>query len=168
MQLPLKLNMDLMQTRWKSLLDPILENPANNISFLKDIELALGSNQITHKLGKLPQGWFLTNIQSAAHIYSDGFNATTINLVCLPAFIFFSGDTVNGSPIISNISSSQTVFLQEGQLVNAIVGVPTPAIARIIKVESTQITLNVNATASTTATPFQAQQSGVNINLGVF
>jgi len=81
MQLPLKLTSDLMQTRWKSLLDPLLENPLNDVLILSDVVLAIGNNTINHKLGRKQQGWLILDINGAATIYrSAAFNDKTLTL----------------------------------------------------------------------------------------
>jgi hypothetical protein len=81
MQLPLKLTSDLMQTRWKSLLDPLLENPLNGISILENVDLSIGNNVINHKLGKKQQGWIILDIDGASTIYrSADFNDKTLTL----------------------------------------------------------------------------------------
>lgn len=79
--LPLNLPQIMMQTKWKSVLDPLLLNPLNQVSILSNIVLSSGANIINHKLGRTPQGWFLTDIQEAAHIYrSQPFNEKTLTL----------------------------------------------------------------------------------------
>lgn len=81
MALPLKLPLDLMQTKWKSELDPVLANPVTNVSILKGVSLATGVNVINHLLGKTQQGWFLTDLDSAATVYrSAAFNKLTLTL----------------------------------------------------------------------------------------
>jgi len=81
MQLPLKLTMDLMQTRWKSLLDPILENPINSISIIENVALVIGNNVINHRLGRKQQGWLILDIDAASTIYrSADFNDKTLTL----------------------------------------------------------------------------------------
>lgn len=169
MQLPLKLTADLMQTRWKSLLDPILENPVNNVSLLDSITITAGQNVINHRLNRIPQGWFLIDVESAAMIYrNQEFNPTTLGLVCVFPSLLFSGDTTIGSPIISNVSSAQIVYLQENQLVNSLIGAPIPANSRIISVGTNSVTINQNATGATVANAFQAQQTTTNVSLGIF
>lgn len=69
MQLPLKLQPEMQAIKWKSILDPILKNPLNNVNILKDIQLSVGNNQIAHKLGVKPQGWFIVDINAASTIY---------------------------------------------------------------------------------------------------
>lgn len=69
MQLPTKLQPDMQTTKWKSIIDPLLKNPVNNVSILKDVQLAIGNNTISHKLGKKPQGWIIVDINAASTIY---------------------------------------------------------------------------------------------------
>ncbi len=59
----------LMQSSWKSQLDPVLANPMNDILILKNISLINGVNVINHLLGRLMQGWILIDVNGAATIY---------------------------------------------------------------------------------------------------
>lgn len=61
--------LQLMQTKWKSQLDPVLANPMTNISILKGVSLANGTTIINHKLGQKLQGWFLVDSTGAATVY---------------------------------------------------------------------------------------------------
>jgi len=71
----------LLETDWSSKLNPLLANPLNNVSILKDIALVTGANVINHKLGKMQQGYFLVDQQAAANIYrSEPFTSTTLTL----------------------------------------------------------------------------------------
>lgn len=79
--LPINLPAPLMQTRWASLLNPVLVNPTNNISIVKDVSLAIGDNVINHLLGQKMQGWFLVDINAASTIYrSQPMNDLTLTL----------------------------------------------------------------------------------------
>lgn len=83
-QLPKGLPLELMQTRWKSQIDPLLANPVNSVSFLKNIALNNGSTVINHLLGRKMQGWFVLDIDGAGNPYRDPaapFNATTLTLI---------------------------------------------------------------------------------------
>jgi len=81
MNLPQKLPLDLMQTKWSAILNPLLQNPLNSINILKNISLSNGSTVINHGLGRQQQGWFISDIQGAATIYrSAPFNALTLTL----------------------------------------------------------------------------------------
>lgn len=81
MQLPINLTQDLQTTRWKAILDPVLENPLNNVSILKNVELTTGSNSVNHLLGRVQQGWFLVDVNAPVTIYRSGdFNNKTLIL----------------------------------------------------------------------------------------
>jgi hypothetical protein len=57
-KLPQKLSMDQMQTKWASILNPILARPTLDSSMLQNVSLTNGANVINHKLGRNLQGWF--------------------------------------------------------------------------------------------------------------
>lgn len=83
MELPTKIPYDLMLTRWASIINPVLSNPATNPSILKDVVLASGSNVIPHKLAQIPQGWFIVDINANVTIYRSA--PSTINFLYLTA-----------------------------------------------------------------------------------
>lgn len=59
----------LMQNRWGSILNPIINNPVNQSLLLKDIPLVAGSNTINHLLSRKLQGWSIIRINAAATVY---------------------------------------------------------------------------------------------------
>ncbi len=69
MQLPLLQTLELLTTRWKSVLDPVLANPTTNMSILKNVVLASGNNQVPHKLGRMQQGWVIYDTNAAVTVY---------------------------------------------------------------------------------------------------
>lgn len=69
MNLPLKIPYDLMLTKWSSILNPLLANPLNQASIIKDIDLSIGENKIPHLLGKPQRGWFIIDVDGGASIY---------------------------------------------------------------------------------------------------
>lgn len=69
MQLPIKIPFELMLTKWSSILNPLLGNPMNQVSILKNISLAIGETKIPHLLGRPQMGWFIADINAAATIY---------------------------------------------------------------------------------------------------
>lgn len=72
---------ELLQTRWASILNPFVKNQLNSVSLLKNVTLVSGVNVINHRLGKLQQGWFITDVNGAAVIYrSADFNDLTLTL----------------------------------------------------------------------------------------
>jgi len=102
MQLPINLTQSLQTTRWKSILDPVIETtyqnelnieglqnevdalqalPLNQMTVLNGVVLAVGNNVINHGLGRVPTGWIIMDINAAAVIYRNAaFNATTLTL----------------------------------------------------------------------------------------
>lgn len=81
MQLPLIDDPKLAQTKWKSILDPLLARPLNDSNTLTGIVLASGVNVINHKLGRKPQGWVITDTTTAITIFrSQPFNDLTLTL----------------------------------------------------------------------------------------
>lgn len=76
-----RLDPDQLQARWASQLNPLLANPANAMSILDNVVLKIGNNVINHKLGKVQQGWIITDIQGVSSIYrSAPFNNLTLTL----------------------------------------------------------------------------------------
>lgn len=65
-------DLSLLQTKWKSILDPVLANPLFNILILQNVSLLSGNNSIPHLLQQKQQGWIITDIQGAATIYRNG------------------------------------------------------------------------------------------------
>lgn len=73
--------LDNQQTRWKAEIDPLLTAPLAGLLILEGVTLTNGATVINHKLGRLPQGWFLTDLNGAATIYrSQPFNKLTLTL----------------------------------------------------------------------------------------
>lgn len=59
----------LMQNRWGSIINPVLNNPANQSNILKNVVLASGDNVVNHLLGRNLQGWSIVRKNAAADIY---------------------------------------------------------------------------------------------------
>lgn len=70
MQLPIS-STELMQQRWKSILDPLLARVTNNTSILTQISLKTGANVINHNLGKKLTGWTVIRQRALASIYDS-------------------------------------------------------------------------------------------------
>lgn len=64
-------NFQLMQSKWASILNPIISSPANNSLILKNIHLAVGNNVIPHLLGRNLQGWKIVRQRGPASIYDN-------------------------------------------------------------------------------------------------
>jgi hypothetical protein len=81
-QLSTKLPLDLMQTKWASTLNPLLALPivaGNQIS-----NVVLTANKplaINHLIQRMPQGWFLTDINANTAVWRTAvYTNTTITL----------------------------------------------------------------------------------------
>lgn len=80
-QLSSNLPWNLANNIWAQSLNPFLANPLNYPQQLKNVALIAGSNTINHGLGRLMQGWFITDINGVATIYRSGLlNDLTITL----------------------------------------------------------------------------------------
>ncbi len=70
MSLPLRLPWEMAQTRWAQELNEFIDNPSNNVSILKNIQLISGDNTINHLLGRNLQGWRVIRYQDSwAQLY---------------------------------------------------------------------------------------------------
>jgi hypothetical protein len=56
--LPQKLNWEMAQNKWASILNPVLKNPATSPLLLKNVVLVSGTNSVNHRLGQALQGWY--------------------------------------------------------------------------------------------------------------
>lgn len=68
-RLPQQLTLSMMQNRWASILNPVIDSPLINGQLLTDIPLAVGSNSISHRLGRRLKGWIVVGIDGVAQIY---------------------------------------------------------------------------------------------------
>jgi hypothetical protein len=59
----------LMQTRWASVLNVLLNNASLQSNILKDVKLIAGNNSINHGLGRNLQGWRVVRINGVASLY---------------------------------------------------------------------------------------------------
>lgn len=73
---------DMLQTRWKSQLDPVLASVLSNGSLIENVQLSGSSpTNINHKLGRKQIGWILTDVASEARIWrSQPLNQNTLTL----------------------------------------------------------------------------------------
>lgn len=70
-----------IQTKWRSILNPMLSSPELSGLILKDVALASGNNVIDHLLARKMQGWTLVDLNASASIYrSAPFNDKTLTL----------------------------------------------------------------------------------------
>ena len=73
--------LQLMQSKWSSILNPIIAQPLNSPSMLKNISISTGSNVINHKLGRTPVGWLVIDVNAPITLYrSNELNDLTLTL----------------------------------------------------------------------------------------
>ena len=59
----------MMQTSWAQALNKVIDAPMNKGILLKSVALASGATTVNHLLGRMLQGWQITDINGAATIY---------------------------------------------------------------------------------------------------
>ena len=72
---------NLLQTQWRKVLNPLLANQWTQGQLLTGVVLINGVTTISHKLGRQMVGWTITDQNALASIYrSQPLNATTLTL----------------------------------------------------------------------------------------
>ena len=61
----------MLQTRWASILDPIIAQPINSGVLLPNISLVTGLNQVAHKLQRRLQGRLIVRQRAAATLFDQ-------------------------------------------------------------------------------------------------
>lgn len=78
--------LSLLQTKWKSILDPVLANSLCLTTVLPNIKLVPGTNVINHLLGRKLLGWIVIRIDGIATLYDtqdlNQHQDLTLMLVC--------------------------------------------------------------------------------------
>lgn len=67
--LPKKQTLEQLQSKWPAILNPVIANLLVNGQLLTNQSLVNGTTVINHKLGRIPQGWFLVAPQAAATVF---------------------------------------------------------------------------------------------------
>jgi hypothetical protein len=74
-------SLGLLNSQWRSILNPVLGIPILSGVQLTNIPLVTGVNVINTTLQRQQQGWFITDIDAAISLYrSAPFNSLTLNL----------------------------------------------------------------------------------------
>ena len=73
-------DLNLIQTKWKSVIDPMLANPMLYGRLVSGINLIVGANKINHLLGRNLIGWFIVGINGVANIYDTQASNQTPDL----------------------------------------------------------------------------------------
>lgn len=80
--------LNLLQTQWRSILNPVLALPLLQGIQLTQVKLISGANVINTQLQRNQQGWFLTDIDADVTVYrSAPFNNLTLTLTASGACI---------------------------------------------------------------------------------
>lgn len=71
-----------IQENIKQAMQPIVTNPMSGGAFLKPQHLIAGTTTIPHGLGRMQQGWIVSDVDAAAKIYrAEAFNSDNLVLV---------------------------------------------------------------------------------------
>ncbi len=74
--------LSMMQSRWASQLDPVVENPLLKGVILKDVTLAIGDNTVDHKLQRVPQGYLVIDMKDVfSQIFRKESSMPTLNII---------------------------------------------------------------------------------------
>ena len=140
---------------WNSNIFSIFGNKLykNGVAVSGTVDTTNGSYDWNQVLGSVPKLFFTNAIK--AYLYDD-----TNGLVEIPAqfSVNVTGDLATGTNTIKNIDPDTTGML--AGMVVAGTGIPTGALIATVD-SSTQITLTVNATATTTAAAVNVQNYGI-------
>lgn len=75
MTLPFFKNLDqamqLLQTAWASILNPVINNPLVLGTILKGVFLDSGTNIVNHKLGRKLQGWIVVSQDEESNFWDS-------------------------------------------------------------------------------------------------
>lgn len=74
-KLPQQLSWDMASNRWSAMIEPIINNPRNSSTTIKNIVLATGLNIIDHRLGRPLQGWSPSRIRGVQVMLYDNQDA---------------------------------------------------------------------------------------------
>ncbi len=81
MNFPFRLPWALAETRWAEILTPVINLPPNKGILLQGVKLINGTTVINHKLGRIQQGYIITDQNASANIYKNAsFNNLTLSL----------------------------------------------------------------------------------------
>ncbi len=62
-------DLSILQTKWKSILDPVLSNPLIAPVILPGVVLYSGTNVVNHRLGKKLTGWIVIGNSASTTFY---------------------------------------------------------------------------------------------------
>jgi hypothetical protein len=74
MKLPQGLNLQDMQNKWATAIEPTLNAPTAQPILLKNVSLNSGTTNVNHTLGQKLQGWMIVRRRGPATIYDNQDN----------------------------------------------------------------------------------------------
>lgn len=100
-------NIQLLQTRWASFINPIITAAPNNNLILINVPLVNGTNTINHGLGRNLQGWYIvrrrqwlsSGTPTAYDIYDKQDSNTTPQLT----LILTCNEGTKANPVLVNL-----------------------------------------------------------------
>lgn len=74
-------NVNQLQQNIKQVIGPIISNPITSGALLTDISIVSGTNVINHGLGRMMQGWIISDVNSVVTLFrSQPLNDKTLTL----------------------------------------------------------------------------------------
>lgn len=70
----------LFQDAVAAILGPLSKNPYIDGLLVPNVVLVIGTNTVIHKLGRAPQGWVITDIDSASTIFKVTMDSQSLVL----------------------------------------------------------------------------------------
>lgn len=61
--------LQLLQTKWASILNPVLRNPTTNPTILQGVSLVTGVNVINTGMSEVLQGWMISDLTAGVTVY---------------------------------------------------------------------------------------------------
>lgn len=61
----------MMQTKWASIINPVINNAPNKSIILENVVLINGTTIVNHLLGRALQGWKIVRQRGPANIYDN-------------------------------------------------------------------------------------------------
>lgn len=64
-------DLNLLQSRWTSILNPLLGNPSLQSQILPNVSLIMGVTVVNHKLGAALRGWRIIRLRAEALVWDS-------------------------------------------------------------------------------------------------
>lgn len=77
--------LDQVQSNIAASLTPLSKAKIVDGAHVVDVELTTGTNRVGHKLERVPEGWIISDRDSAATVYRTAWDSKTVDLVASAA-----------------------------------------------------------------------------------